>query len=86
MLYRGLLEGKAMDKSELIKRILQEEDYIRCPKFSNSLNKFLSRNFDGVENSTIARLLMMSEDEVEKIYEEAIAKLRKSMVKSKDEN
>jgi hypothetical protein len=86
MLYRGLLEGKAMDKSELIKRILQEEDYIRCPKFGNSLNKFLSRNFDGVENSTIARLLMMSEDEVEKIYEEAIAKLRKSMVKSKDEN
>jgi DNA-directed RNA polymerase specialized sigma24 family protein len=86
MLYRGLLEGKAMDKSELIKRILQEEDYIRCRKFSNSLNEFLSRNFDGVKNSTIARLLMMSEDEVEKIYEEAIAKLRKSMVKSKDEN
>jgi len=71
-----------MNRLELIKRILQEEDYIRCPKFNNSLNKFLSRNLNEVENSTIARLLMMSEDEVEKIYEEAIVKLRELMLKS----
>lgn len=63
----------------MLKRILDDEDYIRCPKFSNSLNKFTQKNSEGVENSTIARLLMMSEEEVERVYQEAVKMLRKSM-------
>lgn len=69
-----------MDKNELQQKVLEEEDYIRAPKFSNSLAKFLSRNSDGVENATIARLLMISEDEVEKIFQEAVVMLREEMV------
>lgn len=69
-----------MDKSELQKRVLEEEDYVRAPKFSNSLSRFLARNSDGVENATIARLLMISEEEVEKLHAEAIAMLREEMV------
>lgn len=69
-----------MDKSELQKRVLEEDDYVRAPKFSNSLHKFLARNSDGVENATIARLLMISEEEVEKIHQEAIEMLREEMV------
>lgn len=72
-----------MDKNELQKRVLEEEDYIRCPKCSNSLAKFLSRTSDGVENATIARFLMIPEEEVERLYQEAIDILRRDMV---DEN
>lgn len=68
-----------VDKSEMLKKIAEDEDYIRCPKFSNSLNKFTQKNSEGVENSTIARLLMMTEEEVEKTYQEAVAMLREQM-------
>lgn len=72
-------EKKKMDKEAVLKRILEEEDYIRCPKFSNSLKKFLATNSDGVDNSTIARLLMISEEEVEKLYSQAVQELREEM-------
>lgn len=68
------------DKAELQRRVLEEEDYVRAPKFSNSLSKFLARNSDGVENATIARLLMIPEEQVEKIHQEAIDMLREEMV------
>lgn len=69
-----------MDKNELQQKILEEEDYVRAPKFSNSLSKFLSKNSDGVENATIARLLMISEEEVEKLFQDAVVMLREEMV------
>ena len=69
-----------MDKVDIKRRIMEEEDYVRCPKVGNSLNRFTLKNSDGVENATIARLLMMSEEEVEKVYNEAVAMLRESMV------
>jgi hypothetical protein len=68
-----------LEKSEMLKKILEDDDYVRCPKFSNSLNKFTQKNSEGVENSTIARLLMMTEEEVEKSYQEAVAILREAM-------
>ena len=69
-----------MEKNEIQQRIQEEEDYIRAPKFSNSLAKFCARNSEGVENSTIARLLMISEEEVERLYQEAVGFLREDMV------
>jgi len=70
-----------MDKSlDIQKKIEQEEDYIRCPKFSNSLQKFLAKNPDGVDDKTIARLLMIPEEQVEKLYQESVKMLRKDMV------
>jgi hypothetical protein len=74
------LEKKIMDRDDLTKRVTEEEDYIRCPKFSNSLTKFLAKNSEGVENSVIARLLMIPEEKVEEIYDEAVQRLRKQMV------
>lgn len=68
-----------MNKDEVLKKILEEEDYIKCPKCSNSLNKFMMKNSDGVKNSIIGRLLMMTEQEVEEIFQEAIKILRKDM-------
>ena len=74
-----LLKEISVEKSEMLKKILDDEDYIRCPKFSNSLNKFTQKNSEGVENSTIARLLMMTEEEVEAKYQEAVARIREEM-------
>lgn len=84
MFSREILVVK-MDKDELQKRVTNEEDYIRCPKFSNSLTKFIAKNSEGVEDSTIARLLMIPEEKVEEIYEEAIKKLREDMVDKDDQ-
>lgn len=67
------------DKDEIKKRVIEDEDYIRSPKFSNSLAKFLNKNTEGVEDSVIARLLSMPEEEVEKIYQEAVQALREDM-------
>lgn len=68
-----------MEKNEVQKRILEDEDYIRCPKCSNSVNKFLMRNPDGAEDSVIARFLMVSEEKVKELYAEAVKMLRKDM-------
>jgi len=70
------------DKDELQKRVREEEDYIRCPKCSNSLSKFVAKNPEGVEDSVIARLLMIPEEEVHAIYEDAIKLLRKDMIEN----
>lgn len=70
-----------MDRDDIKKKILEEEDYIRSPKHNNSLNKFLVKNPEGAEDATIARVLMISEEEVQKLYEESINMLRESMVK-----
>lgn len=69
-----------MENNDIINKILNDEDYIRSPKFADSLSAFLNKNPDGVENPMIAKLLMMSEDEVEKTFQEAISMLREKMV------
>ena len=68
-----------MDKDDIQRRIREEEDYIRCPKFANSLTKFVSKNSEGVENNVIARLLMCTPEEIECLYEDAVKQLREEM-------
>lgn len=75
-----------MDKDDIQKRILEDEDYIKCPKFSNSLSKFISKNPEGAEDASIARFLMMSEEQVDKIYQEAVAIIKDQMVDSDNES
>lgn len=69
-----------MDKKEIKERVLEEEDFIKCPKYNNSLQKFLSRHTEGVENATISRLLLLDDAEIEQIYQEAIKLLQEKMV------
>lgn len=68
-----------MDKDDVQKRVREEEDYVRCPKLNNSLERFLNKNPDGVENHIVARLLAMSEQEVQELYEEAVEMMREKM-------
>ena len=84
-----------MDRDEIVKKIKEEEDYIRSPKFGNSLNKYLAKNPDGVQiketvkpekalsdqNKAIGRLLLINEDEVEALYQSAVDLLREEMAK-----
>lgn len=72
--------GEQMDKSDIHKKILEDEDYIRCPKCSNSLTKFIAKNPNGVENSVIGRLLVIPEENVEEIYKKAVEILKEDMV------
>jgi len=68
-----------MDKDEIQRRIKEEEDYILCPKCSNSITKFLAKNPDGVDDGVISRFLMITEEKVKEIYAEAVKMLRKDM-------
>ncbi len=60
-------------------KLTQEEDYIDCPKFNNSIRQLIEKNPEGVDDETIAKVLNMSSEEVEKIYQNAIKKLQKSL-------
>ena len=74
-----------MEKSEAMKRILEEEDFIHAPKFGNSLNKFLAKNDNLLQDGAIARLLMLSQEEVEAIYQESVIELQKEMVEEDED-
>ena len=82
--YKGSLGVDVANKEDLKKRILEENDFIKAYKYGNSLNKFLSRNTKELDDTTIARLLMIDKDEVEEIYQKAVDILRNGMVGSED--
>ncbi len=60
-------------------KLTQEEDFIDCPKFNNSIRQLIEKNPDGVDEETIAKVLNMTVEDVEKTYENAIKKLKKSL-------
>jgi hypothetical protein len=60
-------------------KLTQEEDYIDCPKFNNSIKQLIEKNPDGVDDETIAKVLNMTPEEVEETYQNAIKKLKKSL-------
>lgn len=68
-----------VEKNEMEKKVREEEDFVHAPKFGNSLNKFLAKNDNLLENTTIGRLLLLSDKEVEAIYQESIVELKKEM-------
>lgn len=69
-----------MNSDDISKRILNEEDFIRSTKFNNSLFKLRVKWPDGAEDDLIAKVLLMTEEEVEKIYQEALAMIREGML------
>jgi len=57
-------------------RVEAEEDYIYCPHSKNSLKVLVQKNPEGVSNERIAKVLMMTEEEVEETYESALNKIK----------
>lgn len=68
-----------MTDEELKKKISEDADFIRAPKFNNSIATLLRRHPDGIEDKAIARYLMLEEEEIELIYQEAVEKIRKQL-------
>ena len=68
-----------MEKSEMEKKILEDEDFIHAPKFGNSLNKFLAKTENLLENGAVGRLLLITAEEVERLYQESVVELKKEM-------
>lgn len=60
-------------------KILNDEDFIDYPKFKNSLSKLIEKYPDGVDTETIAKVLNMTEKEVEETYMSAIQKLKDNL-------
>lgn len=67
------------------KRVREDEDFIHAPKHQNSLNKFLAKAENPCENGSIGRLLLISPEEVEKLYQESIVQLREEMIEDGEE-
>jgi hypothetical protein len=72
-------------KEDLRKKILEEPDFVKSAKHSNSLMRYLTKNPKEIDNKTIARLLMISEEEVEEIYEWAVGLLKHDLVESDED-
>ena len=62
-------------------RIENEEDFIDCIRFKNSLNKILEKYPDGVSDDTICRVLDITQEELDTLFQNAIIQLRKDMLK-----
>ena len=67
------------DKEMLRKKIIEDEDFIYCPRLSNSLEKLLSKNPNGVTDERIGKVLLIEDEEIKEIYESALKKLRKAL-------
>jgi hypothetical protein len=63
------------------KRIKEDRDYIKSPKYQNSLTKLLEDNPDGVSDQVICSVLGISPWDLNKIYERAILKLRNHLAR-----
>lgn len=70
-----------MTEEEKKNRINNEEDFIDCAKHRYSIKDIIDKNPDGVDNVTIAKVLNISVEEVEKIYKNAIDKIKTSLNK-----
>lgn len=68
-----------MSLEETKKLLENEEDYIYNKKYENSLKKLIDKHKEGVSNKLIAQSLLMSEVEVETVYQKTILKIRNIM-------
>jgi hypothetical protein len=69
-----------MKNKELIKqRILEEEDFIYCPRLGNSVKRLIETNSEGIDEQRMSRVLLVSVDEIGIIYASAIKKIKKSL-------
>ena len=68
--------SKKKSKEDIKNFIHTKEDFIHCPRLGNSLEKLIEKNPDGVGDDRIAKVLLITEEEVKSIFATAIQKLR----------
>lgn len=57
-----------------------QQDFVALKRFDFSLAKVVEKHPDGCSDRLIASALMVKEEEVEQIYQEAVQKLRRIML------
>lgn len=65
-------------------RLYTDPDYIALKRFDYSINKLVERYPDGAPPKLIAQALLITEEEVEEIYQGIVLKLREAMVEDGD--
>jgi hypothetical protein len=65
-----------MSVYEQKKRVSEDPDYVALKRFEFSLLKLIDRYPEGCPDKVIAQALLVSEEEVEELYQKAIARLR----------
>jgi hypothetical protein len=70
-----------MNNQTLKELIATDDDFIYCPKFNNSIKKLLTNHPNGLTLDRIAKVLLMTEDEVKQIYKTVLKKMRRSILK-----
>jgi hypothetical protein len=60
-------------------QIETEDDFIYCPKYDNSMQNLLQHHPEGLEIDRIAKVLLMTTEEAEELYNNILKKLRKNM-------
>lgn len=72
--------GKNVKNKEAIKqKIMEEEDFIYCPRLGNSVKNLIESNSEGVDYERMSKVLLMSVDEIQVIYAAAVKKIRKKI-------
>ena len=67
------------DKKTIQKKIMEDEDFIYCPRLGNSLSKLIDKHPDGIEDERIEKVLLLTPKELETAYQSALTKLRKAV-------
>ena len=65
-----------MTTDEVKNKIKEDEDFVYVKRFDYSLSKLLERYPEGCPNRVIAQALMVTEDDVDAMYNDIVAKLR----------
>ena len=68
-----------MTTSELRRLLEEDPDFIYLKRFDYSLKKLLERYPDGCPDRIIANALLMTEDDIQALYEKIVIKLRNAM-------
>jgi len=73
-----------MTSNEAKHLINTDPDFVYMKRFDYSLDKLMDRYPDGAPTKIIAQAMMMTEDEVEDLYETVIVKMREALKVSLD--
>ena len=64
---------------ELKKRIQNDPNFVNDPRFNNSLEQVLAKYPEGVSAFQKSKMLMLTKEEMEEIYQNIIEKLRQEV-------
>lgn len=68
-----------MTSNEARHLIETDPDFVHMKRFEYSLSKLMDRYPEGAPTKIIAQALMMTEDEVEELYQAVIVKMREAL-------